>query len=224
MNSASSRADNLVPRHELFTHLWKGRKNYEGLIHNPLISFGKEMNFDASRASNFHWEFKVEPITVVEYVSQVLAWRRLCMLEDAGDGFSCTDYWQNNIFCFDTLREDWPAEHEIGFSGKDLFDLLTLSRDGDKTTEQYKKAEKLVWRLLSQASMEKITHGKGLTKSESLGILLDKVENDGKDRAPGTFAELFRYGSVHFRQKRNSILQMEARKPSKTMKKGVLEP
>ncbi|KAK6067346.1 capsule polysaccharide biosynthesis protein [Seiridium cupressi] len=210
--------------HEIFTHLWIGHKNHEGLIENPLVAFGAEVNFDESRASNFSWDFAVPPKTVMEYISQVLSWRRLCMLEDAGDGFSGSDYWQNHVFCFDVLKEDWAAEDEIGFSGEKIFDLLTLSRDGDKTTEQYREAEKLVWRLLSQASMEKITHGKGLTKRVSLGILLDKPENEGKDRTPGTFAELLRYGAVHFRQKRENILQKEARKAVKTMKKGLLEP
>jgi hypothetical protein len=123
------------------------------------------------------------------------------------------------------LKEDWPAEAIVGFSGEKIFKLLTLSREtGDKDSEEYKEAENLVWNLLAQASMEKITHGKGLTKAVSLGILLDMPENEGKDRAPGTFAELLRYGAVHFRQKRDHIVTLEAKKAATTMKKGVLEP
>lgn len=160
----------------------------------------------------------------MEYITQVVAWQRLCMLEDAGDGFSCTDYWSNNVFCFDVLQEDWAAEDEVGFDGQELFDLLTMKRDPNDTSEEQKKAEKLVWRLLSQASMQKATHGKGLVKGKALGGLLDEEQNIGKDRAPGTFAELLRYGSVHFRQKRSSIVQMAAEKPLQTLKKGVFEP
>lgn len=214
----------LYARHDLFIHLWKGHKNHEGLIENPLVSSNSNATFDESRASNFHWDFAVSPKTVMEYITQVLAWKRLTMLEDAGDGFSCSDYWQNNVYCFDVLKEDWAAEDEIGFSGEKLFNLLTLSREGDKTSEQYQEAEKMIWRLLCQASMQKVTHGKGLVKSLSLGAILDKPENEGKDNAHGTFVELLRYGSVHFRQKRRDILQMEARKPAEIWKKGVLEP
>lgn len=213
----------LFIRHNLFVHLWKGHKNHEGLIENPLVSFGANEDIDEARASNFNWEFQVEPKTVMEYITQVLAWKRLCMLEDAGDGFSGSDYWQNNVYCFDVLKEDWAAEGEIGYDGENLFNLLTLSRDGDKASEQYLEAEKMVWRLLTQASMQKVTHGKGLIKGVSLGTLLDRPENEGIDRAPGTFMELLRYGAVHFRQKRESIVQMQTQKAAHTIKKGLLE-
>ncbi|KAH8650179.1 hypothetical protein BX600DRAFT_529397 [Xylariales sp. PMI_506] len=223
---AARKGDPFIKRwHDLFINLWKGHTNHEGLLQNPLInSFGAGLSFDEARASKFNWEFKVSPTTVAEYISQVFAWVRLCTLEDAGDGFSCTDYWQNNILCFDTLKEDWLAEDIIGFDAQKIFDLLTLSREGDNTTEQYKEAEKLVWGLLSEGAMQKVTHGKGLTTAISLGTLLDLPENLGKDQAPGTFAELLRYGSVHFRQKREQLVLMEAQKPAKTFRKGVLEP
>lgn len=222
---AARKNDPFIKRwHELFVHVWKGRTNHEGLLEDPLVSFGAQMSFEDSRTSNFHWDFAVPPKTVAEYITQVLAWRRLCMLEDAGDGFSCSDYWQKSILCFDVLKEDFPAESIVGFSAQKIFDLLTLRRDGDKDSEEYKAAETLVWTLLSQASMQKITHGKGLVVSVSLGTLLDMPENKGKDSAPGTFFELLRYGSIHFRQTRESIVRMEAKKAAQTMKKGVLEP
>ena len=72
--------------------------------------------------------------------------------------------------------------------------------------------------------MQKITHGKHLTKSPALGILWDRQENEGKDVAPGTFAELLRYGSVHFEQEREEIEYVKARKPEHRIKKGLLEP
>ncbi|KAK6196727.1 hypothetical protein LQW54_011236 [Pestalotiopsis sp. IQ-011] len=222
---AARKGDPFIKRwHELFIHVWKGHKNHEGLIENPLVSFDTDKSFDQARASNFHWEFKVPPKTVMEYITQVVAWQRLCMLEDAGDGFSCADYWSSNVFCIDVLQEDWAAEDEVGFDGQELFDLLTMKRDTNDASEEQRKAEKLVWRLLGQASMQKVTHGKGLMKGKALGGLLDEEQNIGKDRAAGTFAELLRYGSVHFRQKRTSIVQMAAEKPSQTLKKGVFEP
>jgi hypothetical protein len=147
------------------------------------------------------------------------------MLEDAGDGFSCTDYWQNHVLCIDVM-ENWGAETVVGFAsgGKGIFELLTMKRDDNTSSDQYKKAEEMVWRMLTRSSMQKITHGKGLTNTVALGVIWDMKENEGKDREPGTFAELLRYGSVHFRQKRERIVTMEAEKAPKTMKKGVLEP
>ncbi|KAI0125458.1 hypothetical protein BJ170DRAFT_631232 [Xylariales sp. AK1849] len=222
---ASRKGDPFIQRwHELFIHLWKGRTNHEGLIESPLVSFAANADFDESRASNFHWDFAVPAKTVMEYITQVLSWQRLCMLLDAGDGFSGSDYWQKNILCFDVLQEDFPAEATVGFFSQKIFDLLTMRRDSNSDAEKYKEAEKLVWKLLTSASMQKITHGKGLTTAMALGVLLDLPENQGKDRAPGTFFELLRYGAIHFRQMREGIMKMEAKKPSMTMRKGLLEP
>lgn len=149
------------------------------------------------------------------------------MLEDAGDGFSCSEYWQKHILCFEVLKEDWPAEARVGFDHEKIFRLLTMKVEGegiDKMAEEYKQAEQLVWGMLAKGSMEKVTHGKGLTTSISLGTLLDQPENMGKDQEAGTFFGLLRYGTVHFRQTRAGIATMKAEKSKTVMKKGVLEP
>lgn len=39
--------------------------------------------------------------------------------------------------------------------------------------------------LLSRASMQKITHGKDLTKTPALGVLWDEEANEGKISSPG---------------------------------------
>ena len=211
-------------RHDIFVHLWKGRNNTSGIIENPLVSFGKEVKFEDSQARNFHWEFSVEPRTVMEYIGQVLSWLRLCMLEDPTDGFNGAEYYGNKVLLFDSLSEDWGAEEEIGFSGQDLFDVLATKRDIDRESEEYRRAYRTIWKLLTQSSMQKITHGKHLIKGLALGSLLDMKENEGKDKEPGTFAELLRYGSVHFEQKREAIKYVKAEMPAYRIKKGLLEP
>ena len=146
------------------------------------------------------------------------------MLEDAGDGFSCADYAQKNIYWFDALEEDWGAETVVGYQGQPFFDALATTLDEDPESERYKTAYKLVWRILTNSSMQKITHGKNLTKTPALGLLWDLPENLNKDSKEGTFAHLLRYGSVHFEQTRAEISTVQAERPKKTMKKGVLEP
>ena len=181
------------------------------------------MKFEDSQARNFQWEFKVEPSTIMEYIGQVLAWMRLCMLDDPTDGFNGAEYYENKILLFDSLSEDWGAEETIGFSGQDFFDVLATRRDVDVESKEYRTAYKTIWRLLTQSSMQKITHGKNLTKGLALGMLLDMKEDEEKDMAPGTFAELLRYGSVHFEQEREAIKYVKAQKPTYTIKKGLLE-
>lgn len=215
-----------VHRHELFCHVWQGHTNQEGLMDNPLVAFGLQYRFADSEAAKLDWDFKIPVKTAVEYVTQVVAWSRLCMLEDAGDGFSGTEYWQNHVLVFDSRKEDWPAETVLGHAGagQQLFDILSLPLDSDKDTELYQLAEQVVWNILTKGSVQKVSHGKGLTHSKQLGTLWDEAANEGKDCAPGTFAELLRYGSLHFRQKRAGVEALQVEKPMMTFKKGVLEP
>lgn len=173
---------------------------------------------------NYHWEFKVEPLTVMEYIGQVLAWMRLSMLEEPNDGFNGAEYYANKVLLFDSLSEDWGAEATIGFKGQDLFDVLATKVDADPESKEYQASYKTIWRLLTRSSMQKITHGKNLTKGEALGVIWDKKENEGKDTESGSFAELLRYGSVHFVQERKEIAYIKAQKPEQTIKKGLLEP
>jgi hypothetical protein len=215
---------NTTSRHDIFVHLWRNRNNPGGIIEDPLVAFGKEFKFEESEASNFHWDFKVEPVVVMNYISQVLAWLRLCMLEDPNDGFNGAEYFGEKILLFDSLAEDWGAEATVGFTGQDLFNFLATKRDADPESEEHKLAYKATWRLLARSSMQKITHGKALTKSPALGILWDMPENEGKDVEPGTFAELLRYGSVYYEQDREEIKYVKAEKPEYRIKKGLLEP
>lgn len=71
--------------------------------------------------------------------------------------------------------------------------------------------------------MQKVTRAGGLTPTKALGVLWDIKENEEKDREAGTFAELMRYGSVHFRHSQGPkyVPPVEA---DIIIRKGVLEP
>lgn len=187
------------------------------------MAFAREIDFEEAKQADFAWDWAVDPATVIEYVSQIGCWIRVASLEDVGDGFSGSDYWQTHVYTFSALREDQPAEHLVGFESQKVLDLLTLRRDA-VDDPRHAEAEALVWDMLAAASMLKISHGVGLVKMPMLGVLLDRPENEGVDCAPGTFFELFRYGTVHSRQTRSDIFRVPAAKAEKTMKKGVLEP
>jgi hypothetical protein len=193
------------------------------LISHPLVAFAQSLTFAEAEQAKYQWDFAVQPVTVMEYISQVLSWQRLCMLEDVGDGFNAHEYWRTKILIFDALQEDWAAEATIGFGGPVLFKAFATPLDAPKDSEEYKTAHKLVWRLLAESTMQKITHGKNLTLTPAAGVLWEQPGNEDKDYAPGTFAELFRYGTVHFRQTRDHIKIMEPVDPP-VLKKGLLEP
>jgi Capsular polysaccharide synthesis protein len=222
---ASRKGDPFIKRwHDLFIYFWKNHTNYTGLIKSPLLSFALGLDFSESQKRGYNWEFIVEPLTVFEYTTQVMAFLRLTMLEDAGDSFSCADYAVENILWFDALEEDWGAETVVGYRGEDAVNALATRLNADPESEEYKTAYKLVWRLLTKSSMQKITHGKHLTKTPAWGLIWDEKGNEEKDIEPGTFAELLRYGTLNLEQTRKNIVYVKAKKPAQTMKKGVFEP
>lgn len=192
-------------------------------MENPLVAFGKEITFEGAASRGLLWDFKVDPLTVMEYIGQVLAWMRLCMLEDPYDGFNGAEYYAHKILLFDVVTEDWAAEAIVGFKGQDLFDVLATRLDADPDTEAYRKAHETIWRLLTRSSMQKVTHGKNLTREVALGTLWDLAENERQDAEPRTFAELLRYGSVHFEQTREGIDYVKAEAPEMRIRKGLLE-
>lgn len=163
---------------------------------------------------------------VMEYTSQNACATRLAVLEEPNGGFNGREFWKTKMLKFDALDESFAPEGEIGWHGKDLFNLLATKRtgpDADPSSPEHQLAEKVVWRVLADASMQKVTHGHGLMQGSTLGDLWDLPENEGKDIEPGTFAELLRYGSVHFQQTREEIAYMDPEKSEFVLEKGMLE-
>lgn len=200
-------------RHDFFVSLWKDANDHTKIVMNPLIAFIKDVKFEDAVARGFKWDFKIDEVSLMGYIAQVVSWLRLAMLEEPNGGFNGVDYSANKVYWFDSLKEAWAAEDTIGFEGKKLFDVLATSRDADPDSEEYKLAYKTIWRLLTSATLQKITHGKGLTHSPHCGLYLDMKENEGVDVKPGTFAELLRYGSLHFEQTRDEISYVKGVKP-----------
>ncbi|ORY01288.1 hypothetical protein BCR34DRAFT_575029 [Clohesyomyces aquaticus] len=224
---AARKGDEFIKRwHELFMHFWKGQTDYSGIIQSPLISFVKDMKFEESQARGFHWDFKVDEATVMGYIGQVMAWIRVAWLQEPNGGFDGVEYWANKVLLFDSLTEDWALEKYAGFEGEHLLKVFKARTDADPESEEYKKAYEVIWRLLTKSSMQKVQHGKGLVHKPAGGALLDLKENENLDVEPGTFAELLRYGSVHFEQTRERIDYIKAERPAPEaiIRKGLLEP
>jgi hypothetical protein len=215
-------------RHSLFCHFWEGRNDFAGIIQSPLIAFIKDYKFEQSAARGFNWDFAVDELTVLGYVGQVLSWIRCTWLIEPGEnGFNGVEYWCNKILLPDSLEENWRAEKTIGFGGPKFFDVLKCRLDADPQSPEYKKAYQCVWELLCNASLQKITHGKNLTKTQACGVFLDEAYEKGDYVFEnGTFGELLIYGSVNFEQTRPSIVYSEPVRPddNQFIHKRLLEP
>ena len=205
--------------------LWKGRTDFTGVIRSPLIGFMKLIDFADTDHAGYKWDWKIDEQTAFGYIGQVIAWMRLTWLQEPHGGFDGVGYWASKVLLWDALPENLPAENAIGFYGEDLLKVFAMKLDPNERDAEYKKAEDVVWKMLAQSVLQKITHGKGLTHSLHCGTLLDMPENEGKDAEPGTFGELLRYGSVHFEQMREmEYIVAPVVEAEVIIRKGVLEP
>jgi hypothetical protein len=226
---ASRRGDPLILRwHKLMLHIWEGRTEGKGaIITNPLLQFllEKDPADGAVLRKPLGWDFN-DPVTILEYVGQILAFQRLCHLDkEDEEGFNCCEYWCNNVLVWDTLLEHWAAEQMAARVGPHpwIMERLAMWRDQDVGSEDWKASYDLTWRLLSKTSLMKVTSGHGLTLTPHLGVLWNMPENEGKDFAEGTFAELLRYGSVYYEQKRGGIEYLDNLRPAEPIQKTLTE-
>jgi hypothetical protein len=227
---ACRKGDPFIRRwHELMLHLWEGRTEGKGAIFgSPLMKFvlDRDPNADSDVRAPLGWDFK-DPVVILEYVGQILAFTRMVFCDKTDEeGFNCTDYWLKHVLTWNVLEEHWAAELLTARIGPHprIMELLAMRRDADPTAQDYQEAYRLTWRLLTKSSLMKVTSGRGMTYTPHLGVLWSMAENEGKDCAPGTFAELLRYGSVHFEQTRKEIAYFEMDRPTETLNKTLLEP
>ncbi|KAF2724192.1 hypothetical protein K431DRAFT_282048 [Polychaeton citri CBS 116435] len=228
---AARKGDPFVKRwHDLFVHVWTGHTSAQGLADDPLISSAVDIVSEDMQAAQGSWEVHVPYKTVMEYIGQLVCWQRVCMLEDAGDGFSGVDYWMNHVYLFDAVQETVGGETKVGFDQQRMFRFLTMKRDDSAAASakrvpehDYEPAKELTWYLLTSASMLKISRGSGLTRHKGFGAVLDEPENKDKHCEPDTFFELLRFGSLNFKQTREGFVTVKPSRPRVTLKKGLTE-
>ncbi|KAF2116018.1 hypothetical protein BDV96DRAFT_598802 [Lophiotrema nucula] len=215
--------------HDILLQIWEGRTEGKGaIISNPLIRFiiEKDASGDADVRKPLGWDMK-DFVTILEYVGQILAFQRICHLNKADeDGFNCYEYWCKNVLVWNCLSEHWAAEEMAARTGPHpwIMERLAMRRDENAGSEDYKAGYEMTWRMLTRSSLMKVTSAQGMTITPHLGALWSRPENAGKDCAEGTFAELLRYGSVHFEQTRESIEYFDDLRLKGPIDKTLLEP
>jgi hypothetical protein len=205
-------------------HLWKGRTTHVGLMESPIMEEQMHYAEEAIKSGGVGFKLTCTVRELYEYLGQVAAWQRLVLLEDAGDGFSGVDYWNNKVMLLDIHKEFWPVEQATAFDPAFAFELLSMRRDQDVGSEKHALATKMVWDALATASTQKISRAKNLMEGTAmLGEILDDPANEGVDAHEGTFWELLRQGPLHVHQLRTEVGVVAPIKPDRTVKKGLLE-
>jgi hypothetical protein len=140
--------------------------------------------------------------------------------------FNYTHYWQTKILALNLHTETQPQDSLYAWhnAGPKLLSLLTLPvHPPQPSNPARQEAHDLVWHLLSETTMQKISKGKGVLDERTLGTLWE--EKEGMDAEENTFGELLRYGALHFRQTRGDeeVRLIKCEKPKLTVKRGLLE-
>ncbi|KAI1267623.1 glycosyltransferase family 32 protein [Xylariaceae sp. FL1019] len=215
---AARKGDPFIERwHNLFMEIWKDRTSADGLAQHPLIAPIGPYFYDKFVGVS-DLQFKAPVDKLVEYGAQMVCWERLVMIEKDKTGFPCADYAVNNIAWFDFRRELARLAHDDTMrfnppmAGQGLVDVLATHVDGDKDSEAYRNAEKLVWTQLTTSSMLKVGTIKGLVEWVSASALWKMPQYLGKDGAPGSFGELLRTVPVHYRQTRQGVTLVPVKK------------
>lgn len=140
--------------------------------------------------NDFSWDWSASPEKIMDYIGQIVAWPRICFLQEPGpDGFNGAEYYQRHVLLLTCLEEHFSAKKMIGWRGWDFFlDVLDTFISADLESEGYRKASKVVWNILTKASGQKVAHCTGLVMYPNLGTLLD--EHPEVNEQEGKFLEL----------------------------------
>jgi hypothetical protein len=74
----------------------------------------KDFKFSESEARGFKWDFKVDELTLMGYIGQVVAWMRLTWLQEPEGGFDGLGYWAKKVLLFDSGPEAWYVQYATG--------------------------------------------------------------------------------------------------------------
>lgn len=192
---AAKKGNGFIRRwHDVFLEVWKGQTDCIGLQHHPLLRQVKKVEVP----KDMQIKFNIDNSLMNDYVSHVLSFKRVRMLNDPSDGFNGVGYWEKHAYVL-PVQETFLAQIICQFDGQKQFDLLATQREN---CEPDPDAEKLVQGLLSSASTMKLSHGLKNNKLVHLSKLWDLEENSAADVAPGTYAAYLRWGSVNLEQTR----------------------
>ncbi|KAI8632638.1 hypothetical protein F5Y19DRAFT_418326 [Xylariaceae sp. FL1651] len=176
--------------HDCYKELWRGRTNATGFHELPLL---KDIGLAEGLAD---WNFEEKVREMSDYVAHMLIGDRTRNLLDESTGWNGREFFQNNVFMVEGILNGVLGAIRTNFDGYKQVELLTTRLD-DPDTKKRQAAEAFVIEMLEQSHMYKVYHN----SAGGLPALGDLVKKEGfrdADHRPGTFGEMYRYGTVHW--------------------------
>ncbi|KAI0971983.1 hypothetical protein F4678DRAFT_430768 [Xylaria arbuscula] len=176
--------------HNSYKELWRGRTNATGFHKLPLVQ-------DVGLAEGMSdWNFKDKVLEMSDYVAQMLLGDRTKNLLDVSSGWNGREFWENKVFMVEGIENGILGAIRTDYDGHKQVELFTTPLD-DPDEDKRKAAEAFVIEVLEKSHMYKVYHN----SAGGQPALGDLVKIDGfkdADHRPGTFGELYRYGTVHW--------------------------
>jgi hypothetical protein len=176
--------------HNGYKELWKGRTNVDGFHKHPLIQeIGlAEAMRDPEHEDQIYW--------MTDYVSQMVLGDRTRNLVDVKTGWNGREFWEDKVFMVEGIQNGILGALKTNLCGQKQADLFATRLDEPDLAKRA-EAEEFVIEMLEKSHMYKVYHN-SMVGNPALGDLIKKKENHDVTFRPGTFGELYRYGTVHW--------------------------
>lgn len=176
--------------HSSYKSLWAGRTNAEGFSDLPLV---QEIGMAEGLAD---WDFKDKLKHMSDYVAQMLLGDRTKNLLDISTGWNGREFWETKVFMVEGIANGVLAAIRTNGDGYRQAELFTTALDEPDAAKR-QAAEGFVVEMLEKSHMYKVYHNSSGGRP-ALGDVIKKPEFRDADHRPGTFGELYRYGTVHW--------------------------
>ncbi|KAI2639292.1 hypothetical protein GGS21DRAFT_506902 [Xylaria nigripes] len=180
--------------HTSYKELWKGRTNAVDFHKSPLI---QDIGL-AEGIADWHAEEKL--LEMSDYVAQMLLGDRTKNLLDISTGWNGRDFWENKVFMVEGIFNGVLGAIRTDFDGHKQAELFTTPLN-DPDEGNRKAAEDFVIEMLEKSHLYKVYHNSA-GGTPGLGDVVKKEGFLDADHRPGTYGELYRYGTVHWESTR----------------------
>ncbi|KAM0288581.1 hypothetical protein ACHAO9_006948 [Fusarium lateritium] len=177
-----------------YKELWRGRTNVDGFHKHPLI---QEIGL-AEGLANPEDETQIKFMT--DYVAQMVIGDRTRNLFDVTTGWNGREFWENKVFMVEGIKNGILGALRTNLDGQKQADYFTTRLD-EPNLDKRAEAEEFIVDMLEKSHMYKVWHN-SMGGSPALGDLVKKKGNEDITHRPGTFGELYRYGTVHWESTR----------------------
>lgn len=180
--------------HESYKEIWRERTSDVGTHKHPIM---RDIGLADGLAD---WNFEDKIIEMSDYVAHLLLGDRTRNLLDVETGWNGREFFEQRVFMVEGINNGVLGAIKTGYDGARQVELFTTRLD-EPDEEKRRAAEEFVVDMLENSHMYKVYHNSagGLP---ALGDMIKRQDLRDADHRPGTFGELYRYGTVHWRSTR----------------------